>query len=170
MKPEATLLIPNPLLNPLEKSGLELIKNKYPIDRQYQYYAVYKRRVKGFNLVVLKQSSFIKSEYWLKLNLFDLNGRILDTLTFAGEKVGYYDKYGRISPDLNITTLSYFDMKEDTTNLDNYYATEIRKEYTISNEGGFTLVKSIKERGYFTNYGECNIVSRVDTIEGKYRH
>ena len=170
IKTDKTILVQNPLLKPIEISGFKFIKSKYPIDKQYIYYTVCKKIVNGYYLAVMKQINFQNNEYWLKLNLFDLSGGLLDTLTFAGQKVGYYNKYGRVKPNLSITTLSYHDIKVDTTNLDNYYATEIRNEYTISKDGRFILQKSKKERGYFTTYGENNIVSRVDTIEGKYKH
>jgi len=165
IKPEKTLLVQNPLLRTIKKNELEYVKSKYSIDPQINYFAIYKRKLKNCYLTVLRQSNYDKNEFWLKLNLFDFKGNILDTLTFAGNKVGYYNKYGKRSPDLHISTRSYHNKMEDTTNLDNYYATEICNEYSISKENRFSLLKTKKERAYFTDYGKDAIVARVDTLQ-----
>ena len=164
---ENTQLILNPLLKPIEGLNLEFLKMKYPIDNPNRYFGIYKRKIGEHYLAILKQSNDEKEEYWLKLNLFDLKGELLDTLTFAGQKVYFCNKYGKIEQDFHISIYTYEVMQPDTVNAQNYYATESINEYTISSKGQFILIKSRKDRACFTDIGENNIVTRVDTTIGK---
>jgi len=168
-KVDTTLLIANPLLKPINESEYNFIKSKSPSYQSFRFYGVYKKKTDDYFLAVTMQKDLHKDEYWLRLNLFNNKGELLDTLTFAGQKVGLFNLYGKINFNLHITTYSYHDIKEDSTNFNNYYATEIRSEYNIAKAGKFKQIGLKNERGYFTNYGERNIVSRVDTIDGRYR-
>jgi hypothetical protein len=105
-----------------------------------------------------------RDKFWIRLNLYNFKGNLIDTMTFAGQKVGHYKLDGKMNFENEISTFSYHEYKVDSTNFDNYYATELRKDYTITKDGFFKLNKLCKERSYFTNFGENNVVSRVDTI------
>jgi hypothetical protein len=169
-KVDTTMLIANPLLKPINENEYNFIKSKSPSYQSFRFYGVSKIKAYNNYLAVTMQKNLFRDEYWLRLNILSNKGELIDTLTFAGQKVGLYNLYGKIDFNMHITTCSYHDIKEDSTNIKNFYATEIRNEYNILKSGNFKLLKSEKERGYFTTYGERNVVSRVDTVEGKYRH
>lgn len=168
--PDSTFLIQNPILKPIENNEFDFIHDKYLNDSTYKMFTISKKRINGFYLVVMAQFYNQRDEFWIKLNIFNLKGTLIDTMTFAGQKVGYYKLDGKMNLKNEISTFSYHEYQEDTTNLKNYYATELRKDYTISEDGLFKLNKSSKDRAYFTNFGENNVVSRADTIDGKYRY
>jgi hypothetical protein len=162
--------VSNPILNPLDH--YEFIKTKYPIDNDHKYYGVCKNKINNYYLVFLKQDNWQKVKFRLMLNIFDLDGKLLDTLYVAGRSMPEFKRYCSITKDLHITTYYYSDIVDDFSKKCqkcNFYATEIRNNYIVSDEGKFILTKEIKERAYFTLWGERNIVSRVDTIDGKYR-
>lgn len=162
--------ISNPILSPID--SYEFIKTKYPVDNDYKYYGVSKIKTSNYYLVFLKQENRKKEKYRLMLNLFDLDGKLLDTLYVAGRSMPEFRRYCSIKKDLHISTYYFTDIVDDLSKncqKCNFYATEIRNNYIISNEGKFVLTKETNERSYFTMWGERDIVSRVDTIDGKYR-
>jgi hypothetical protein len=160
--------VPNPILNSIDQN--EFIKTKYPIDDNNKYYGVSKNRFKNYYLVILKQDNWQKEKFRLMLNLFDLDGILLDTLYVAGRSMPEFRRYCKITSDLHIKTYYLDAIKDDlTNNQGNFYATEKYSEYIITEEGKFILTKTNIEQSYFTMWGKREIVSRVDTIDGKYR-
>jgi hypothetical protein len=160
--------VSNPILNPLDHN--EFIKSKYTIDTDNKYYAISKNEISNYYLVLLKQDNWKKEKFRLMLNLFDMDGKLLDTLYVAGRSMPEFRRYCKITNDLHIKTYYYDSIKDDlTNNQGNFYATEKCSEYIITEEGKFILTKSNIERSYFTMWSERDIVSRVDTIDGKYR-
>ncbi len=164
-------LIANPLLKKLSDSSLILLSDKYSIESSKTYYFVGRRKVGNCFLVTLMQDDSTDTEYWMKLNLFSAKGILHDTITFAGQKVYFYNVYGKLDKNLNIETRSYHDVEIDSTNPDKYhyryFATEVKKRYIIQ-DTCFKLVDTRKERALFTDVSERKIVARVDTLKYNY--
>lgn len=161
--------VANPILKPL--NTYDFIQQKYPINNDNKYYCVYKYRTDNYFLVCLKQDNKVQEKYRLMLNLYDLKGELLDTLYIAGRSDPEFRRYCSITRDLQISTYYFTDIVDDFSKKCqqcNFYATEIRNNYIISNKGKFTLTNKINERAYFTMWGIRNVVSRVDTINGKF--
>lgn len=161
---ENSNLVMNPLLKPIKGSELEFLKSKYLINKQYNYFKVFKLKINDNYLVILVQIDDERSEFWVTLNTFSSSGKLFDTLTFAGQKMYDHNTYGKIDKNLKITTLSYFEIVPDSVNFDHYFATEVKNVYFISNDGHFVLNESKKDRAYFTDVGDNKVVTRVDTI------
>jgi hypothetical protein len=161
-------LVPNPKLKPINE--FEFIKSKYPINKSNIYYGVFEKRINNLFLVCIKQDNSETEKYRLMLNLFDLDGNLLDTVYIAGRSMPEFRRYCKITTDLRIKTYYYDSIKDDLKNNDgNFYAIEKSREYVISGEGKFLLTKENNDWDYFTMWGERNIVARVDTIDGRYR-
>jgi hypothetical protein len=155
-------LISNPKLKLFNSFELNLIKPKYQIDKRNKFYKLSKLKVNNNYLFSIVQINKEKTELWIKFITFNSNGELLDTLTFAGQKLYDHNVYGEISKENRIMTLAYYNIEPDSINLDNYYATEIKKVYTILNNGYFNLVEIKKERGYFTDSGTPRSVKRLN--------
>lgn len=164
-------LISNPLLKHVSDSVLILLSGKYTTDPCKTYYFVSKIKVGNFFLLSLMQDDTSNTEYWMKLNLFSASGKLLDTITFAGQKVYHYEMYGILDKNLNIETRTYHNIEIDTTNPDkyhyNYYATEVKKRYIIQ-DTCFKLIEILRERALFTDVSDRKIVARVDTLKFHY--
>lgn len=168
---EESNLIPNPHLKYVSDSALVLLSNKYPPNISRTYYFVSKMKVGNHFLLMLMQEDTSKNEYWMKLNLFSNGGNLIDTMTFAGQKVHQYEVFGVIDKKLNIETRSYHNIEIDTTFSDKYhyryFATEVKKRYVIE-DSCFRLVEMLKERALFTDVSDRKIVTRVDTLNFYY--
>jgi hypothetical protein len=164
-------LITNPLLKHVSDSALTLLSSKYPTDSSKFYYFVSKMKVNNNLLVTLIQDDIADTEYWMKFNLFSVSGELLDTLTFAGQKVYHFKMFGIFDKNLLIETRSYHDIEIDTTNQDKYhyryFATEVKNRYIIK-DTSFELIETIKERTLFTDVSDRKIVARLDTLKSHY--
>jgi hypothetical protein len=160
-------LIPNPKLRPINKSEYNFIKSKYVCDSTFHYCKISSTKINGNYLALIVQFNNNNTEFWINLNLFSSDGELLDTLTFAGQKEYDHNVYGQLHPDSSIETFAYYDIEIDSSNFSNYFATEVKKTYVISDDGHFNLMKSNQERACFTDVGIEKIVTRVNTKSSK---
>jgi hypothetical protein len=159
---ENSNLISNPRLKLFKNTELDFIRTKYPINERYKYYKLSKLKINSYYLICIVQINQGKTELWIMFNMFNSKGDLLDTLTFAGQKAYDHNVYGVIINENKIITVAYYDITPDSTNLDNYYATEIKKEYSILNNGLFNQNEIKRERAYFTDYGPNNTIKRIN--------
>lgn len=160
-------LIKNPLLRALSDNEIKYIESKYDLSGLYNYHWIYKYEMKSSVLLVMKQADTLDSDSWIKFNLYNLNGELLDTLSFAGRKYGFYYMDGIFYKDMRIVTRTYHDLVEDSTDTRNFYATEITKKFIV-NDSCFKLLENKSERSLFTNIGEKKVYTRVDTLKFYY--
>ena len=156
-------LIENPLLIPLSDSETVYIESKYDVSGLYKYHWIHKYEMKSSILLAMKQSDTLDVHNWIMFNLYNLDGELLDTLSFAGRKYGFYYMDGLFYKDMRIVTRSYHDLLEDSIDIRNFYATEITREYMVQ-DSCFLLLEKKSERALFTNIGERRIYTRVDTL------
>lgn len=160
-------LINNPILKPVSEDEIKYIKSKYSISKLYNYSWIYKYMLKSGVLLLMKQSDTLDVNNWIKINLYSLEGTLLDTLSFAGRKYGFCYMDGMFYKNMQIVTRLYCDIIEDSSDTRNFYATEITKKYSVQ-ETYFNLVEKHSERALFTNVGENRIYARVDTLKFYY--
>jgi len=160
-------LIENPLLEPLSDNDIVYVESKYDVSGLYKYHWIYKYEMKSSILLVMKQSDTLDVHNWIMFNLYNLDGELLDTLSFGGRKYGFYYMDGLFYKDMRIVTRSYHDLLEDSIDIRNFYATEITREYMVQ-DSSFQLLEKKSERALFTNIGERRIYTRVDTLKFYY--
>jgi hypothetical protein len=147
---------PNPNFKTIDSIHFKSFLGKKYSSLNSHYLYLFKYDYYDFYLIIIKQSIYDKHESWLKLNLYNKLGTLLDTITIAGQKVYFFDKYCSIDTNNIISILTLFDnnTKWDSTT-DTYFKQKVRESYKVSSDGHFERI------GYKKYYGRIKVVNNT---------
>jgi|GEM_PF-762762 len=137
----------NPLCPTIPKDEYKFISDKFPTNKNFYYQSVYVKDYKNYVLLVIIQNNRITGDYFLKLNVYNLSGKIIDTLSLAGQKIDKTDRFCSIDTNLKIK-IRILNFYPDNQNGE-LNGLEIKEEYLIADDGHFKRTYYKKEEGLF---------------------
>jgi len=155
-----TILVPNPLCPLIRINEYKYIRDKYPTNKNFYYQSVYKKGLKKYVLLVIEQTNRLTGDFFLKLNVHDLSGNLIDTLSLAGQKIDDFDQYCKIDSSLTIKIRRLKDLTQPPQSHEPWPELETIEVYILTDNGHFKQTYFKQEKGLFTT--KENEIIRVD--------
>jgi len=158
-----TILVVNPLYPEIQINEYKYIKDKYSINKNFHYQSVYKTNFKKYILLVIEQTDRKLGDFFLKLNVYNLSGNLIDTLSLAGQKIDDYDQFCRIDSSLKIKIRRLKDLTQPPQSREPWPNLETIIEYIITDDGHFKQIYYKQQKGLFVRRN--NEMIQIDKIK-----
>lgn len=141
---------PNERFRTINKQDSKFLREKYSVNDNLLYKALFKRNIGIHNLVLITQNDLSSLEFYLfKLNSYSLSGKLIDTLTVAGALPFGIEMGCVIDEKLLITTKADIPVPEAFDKTDSIPALFIYSTYKLTDEGFFKKVESKRTEGFY---------------------
>ena len=144
-----TIIVPNPLCPLIYKCEYKYINKINSNTNDNQYRRLYKRYTTKLILLLIKQTNNLTGDYSFNLNSYSLSGKLIDTLTLAGQKIDDYDQFCSIDSSLAIKIRIIKGLPQTQKPGEPSPNIEINKEYIITPDGYFKQTFYNQKQGYY---------------------